>query len=187
MDACVGNAIETGTFSKEDTVCTKTLYNYVDLGLLPIKNIDLPEKPRRNTKAKRIKENKRKLGKSIEERPEYIQNRQEFGHWEIDSVIGVKDESEPAIMTVVERMTRMALWIKIKDHTADSVNEALIKIFENFKVKNHKSSKLLQVTMARSLPDSQKLRVRDCSIFYTPNQLAIDDFIQTRILKYENF
>ena len=24
-------------------VCTKTLYNYVDLGLLPIKNIDLPE------------------------------------------------------------------------------------------------------------------------------------------------
>ena len=135
LDACVGNAIETGTFSKEDTVCTKTLYNYVDLGLLPIKNIDLPEKLRRNTKAKRVKENKRKLGKSIEERPEYIQNRQEFGHWEIDSVIGVKDESEPAIMTVVERMTRMALWIKIKDHTADSVNEALIKIFENFKGK----------------------------------------------------
>lgn len=41
-------------FARSEMVCTKTLYNYVDLGLLPIKNIDLPEKLRRNTKAKKL-------------------------------------------------------------------------------------------------------------------------------------
>lgn len=44
LDASVGYAKENNLFSTDEMVCTKTLYNYVDLGLLPIKNIDLPEK-----------------------------------------------------------------------------------------------------------------------------------------------
>ena len=80
-------------------------YNYVDLGLLPIKNIDLPEKLRRNTKAKKARENKKNLGRSIEERPEIVEFRTEFGHWEIDTVIGKKDEGEPCVLTLTERMT----------------------------------------------------------------------------------
>ena len=32
------------SFPKDQVVSTKTLYNYVDLGLMDIKNIDLPEK-----------------------------------------------------------------------------------------------------------------------------------------------
>ena len=55
---------------REKTVCTKTLYRYVGLGLLPLKNIDLPEKLSRNTKQHEAGENKINLGKSIEERPE---------------------------------------------------------------------------------------------------------------------
>ena len=70
-------------------VCTKTLYNYVDLGLLPIKNIDLPEKLKRNTKSSNARKNRKILGKSIEERPETVNSREEFGHWEIDSVINI--------------------------------------------------------------------------------------------------
>ena len=53
LDASCGEAMRNGTFPRSEMVCTKTLYNYVDLGLLPIKNIDLPEKLRRNTKAKK--------------------------------------------------------------------------------------------------------------------------------------
>ena len=79
-------------------VCSKTLYNYVDLGLLPIKNIDLPEKLRRNTKSKRVRENRKNLGKSIEERPESVDLREEFGHWEIDSVLGKNREGEPVVL-----------------------------------------------------------------------------------------
>ena len=35
--ACFGNAMETGTFKHSEMVYTKTLYNYIDPGLLPIK------------------------------------------------------------------------------------------------------------------------------------------------------
>lgn len=50
-------ALESGAFRREEVVCTKTLYNYVDLGMLPIKNMDLPEKTRRNIKIKAVREN----------------------------------------------------------------------------------------------------------------------------------
>ena len=43
LDACVGRALEEGSFDRSKILCTKTLYNYVDLGLLNIKNIDLPQ------------------------------------------------------------------------------------------------------------------------------------------------
>lgn len=71
-------------------VCTKTLYNYVDLGILPIKNIDLPEKLKQNTKSSNTRKSRKILGKSIEERPETVNLREEFGHWEIDTVCLVK-------------------------------------------------------------------------------------------------
>ena len=61
LDAAFGAALRSGEFRRDEMVCTKTLYNYVDLGLLPIKNIDFPEKLRRNTKAKKSRENKRNL------------------------------------------------------------------------------------------------------------------------------
>lgn len=43
LDVCVHRALKDGFFIREQIVCTKTLYNYADLGLLRIKNIDLPE------------------------------------------------------------------------------------------------------------------------------------------------
>ncbi|WP_295049273.1 IS30 family transposase [Ruminococcus sp.] len=113
-------------------VCTKTLYNYVDLGLLPIKNIDLPEKTGRKKKSTIVRKNKRVFGNSIEERPKEIEKRNEFGHWEIDTVVGTKDESEPSVLTIVERQTRMSLWFKIKAHTSEAVTEALNKLVQSF-------------------------------------------------------
>ncbi len=38
LDSAVGNAKVKGLFTDSEMVCTKTLYNYVDLGLLKIKN-----------------------------------------------------------------------------------------------------------------------------------------------------
>ena len=62
LDACVGYALAKGIFQKDQVVSTKTLYNYVDLGLMDIKNGDLPEKVKRNTKTRRARVNKRILG-----------------------------------------------------------------------------------------------------------------------------
>ena len=70
LDVCVNRSLAIGEFSSNQTVCTRTLYNYVDQGLMDIRNCDLPEKLKRNTKIHRIRKNKRKLGRSIEERPQ---------------------------------------------------------------------------------------------------------------------
>ena len=133
LDTCVGAALESGEFSREEIVCTKTLYNYVDAGLMHIKNIDLPEKVSRKPKRERVRQNKRKLGDSIEERPESIETREEFGHWEFDSVLGQKGENEPVVVTMVERKTRYCIWLRAENHTADALMDAVHAAFEPYK------------------------------------------------------
>ena len=127
-DACVGNAIKTGQFERYQMVCTKTLYNYIDLGLLLVKNADLPMKLRRNTKPTIVKKHKKKLGKSIAERPNDIDSREEFGHWEIDTVIGEKSGNDCVLLTILERKTRNAIVRRIAAKTADAVTNELRSI-----------------------------------------------------------
>ena len=127
-DACVGNALAKGKFQRDQIVCTKTLYNYIDLGLLAVINADLPMKLRRNTKSSQVKKHKKKLGKSITERPSNINNREEFGHWEIDTVVGEKSKYDSVLLTIVERKTRNAIIHKIASKTAEAVTEALNSI-----------------------------------------------------------
>ncbi|ABP68020.1 hypothetical protein Csac_2443 [Caldicellulosiruptor saccharolyticus DSM 8903] len=79
----VGQCWQELRLSKEEMVCTKTLYNWIGKGLLKVRNIDLPIKVRlkpRKTKPRVAKIKPR--GKSIEERKEAANNRKEFGHWE---------------------------------------------------------------------------------------------------------
>jgi len=127
-DACVGNALETNLFERSEIVCTKTLYNYIDLGLLSVKNSDLPLKLRRKTKSARVRKHKKKLGKSIEERPTEISTREEFGHWEIDTVIGEKTKDDCVLLTIVERKTRNAIVRQIRSKTAEAVMKELTAI-----------------------------------------------------------
>lgn len=127
-DACFGEALKTGRFKRSEMVCTKTLYNYIDLGLLAIKNADLPQKLRRNTKPARVKEHKKSFGTSIKERPDSIHSRKEFGHWEIDTVIGEKSNQDCVLLTIVERQTRNAIVRQIASKTADAVMNELRSI-----------------------------------------------------------
>ena len=132
IDASVGRALLEGLFPRDQMVCTKTLYNYIDVGLLAIKNIDLPYKLSRKTKPTRVRQNKRILGDSISERPEDANERTEFGHWEIDTVRGKKKETEPVILTLVERVTRYCIWLKIRNATAEAAQEGLRQILTQF-------------------------------------------------------
>ena len=84
LDVCTHRALKDGTFTREQIVCAKMLYGYADLGLLNIRNIDLPEKLHRSPETVRV------LGRSIEVRPARIEDCTEFGHWEVDLVIGSK-------------------------------------------------------------------------------------------------
>ena len=68
-------------------------------------NHNLPEKLKRNTKAHRICKNKKKLGRSIEERPKEVENRQEFGHWEADLVVGQKSGNDQVLLLLLNVKT----------------------------------------------------------------------------------
>lgn len=111
----------------KNTVCTKTLYNYIDKGLLKVKNIDLPLRVKRKRKRDVVKKNRRILGLSIENRPEIVETREEFGHWEIDTVVG-KREYSPVLLTLDERKTRKRHIVKINSRSSKSVEEGLKKI-----------------------------------------------------------
>ena len=130
IDACVGSLLKSSQFKRCETVCTKTFYNYVDQGLTDVKNIDLPLKVRRNTKKQRVRANKKKLGTSIEKRPPSIDSREEFGHWEIDTVIGEKSNNDNVLLTIAERKTRKFIVRKIADKSASAVMAELDKIRE---------------------------------------------------------
>ncbi|KAF0223497.1 MAG: integrase catalytic [Erysipelotrichaceae bacterium] len=61
-----------GTYKPHERVCAKTLYRYIDKGLMSLNNMDLWLKLQRNTKPKRNRERKRILGQSIDVRPQEI-------------------------------------------------------------------------------------------------------------------
>lgn len=173
IDACVGYAKENHLFDEDEMVCTKTLYNYIDSGLLSITNMDLPEKLSRNTKTQKVRRNKKNFGKSIEERPEDVELREKFGHWEIDSVIGKKKDTEPAVMTIVENKLRMSPWIKVKNHTAEAIDEALAELIPQFGDKYREIFKSITGDNGSEFVNLSKLESMGISVYFThPYTLA---------------
>lgn len=114
----------------QTTVCAKTIYSYIEEGLIEgVSNETLPEKSRRGKRRhKALQRNPRKGGarrRSIDERPAEVDLREEFGDWEIDLVVGGKDAEKPVLMTLVERKTRKLIVRKLPDRTQASVLRAL--------------------------------------------------------------
>jgi len=109
-------------------ICVKTLYNYIDRDLfLGISNKDLLQKKKAAKQAvrkvRKVAWNNR-AGKSIEERPDEVNQRKEFGHWEIDLVVG-RQGSKPVILTLVERQTRKSIYVLVKNKTQKEVLQAV--------------------------------------------------------------
>ncbi len=111
------------------------MYRYILSGLISIKPIDLPKMVniRKRTRTKTTV-NKKTLGKSIEERPETVNNRSEFGHWEIDLVLGKKTKGEAVVMTLVERQTWFALACKLPNKEAKTINEAVQDLIKRYPI-----------------------------------------------------
>ena len=128
-DAVVGRAKRLDKF--EYIPSTKSLYNWIDEGKLSVINLDLAMKLRRSTKKAKPREHKKVLGKSIEERPESVETREEFGHWEIDTVLGKKSNDE-ALLTLVERTSRLKIMRRITGKNAPAVTDALATLVSEF-------------------------------------------------------
>jgi len=129
-DTVIGR-IKTDGLQFETTICTKTLYNYIDKEILAnISNKDLWVKKdgkKRDYKKIRTVALNNKNGKSISERPKEADERTEPGHWEIDLVIG-KQGTKAAILTLVERKSRKSLYVFVKNKTQKEVIAAIKRV-----------------------------------------------------------
>lgn len=115
------------------SICTTTLYSYIDKGLfLHVTNKNLLVKgKRKNTKKKVRPVKKVSAGESIDNRPAQVENREEFGHWEMDTVIGTKRKGK-VLFVFTERKTRQEIILIGKDKTAITCVSILNKLERRF-------------------------------------------------------
>jgi len=109
---------------------TRTIYRwiyekYIDVNLKVL---------RRKGKSHGKKETRGKfnLGKTIRKRDKSVYNRQEFGHWEADTVVSGRGKSKACFATLAERKTRYYIAVKIPNRNADTMAKAIIAALSEF-------------------------------------------------------
>lgn len=112
------------------TISYKTIYNYIDQNLFPhLTNKHLPVK-KKGKKRKyanvRTATNNNK-GASISERPKSIESREEYGHWEMDTVVGKKG-TKTVLLVLTERKTLQEIVRKMPSKSQYCVVTELDKI-----------------------------------------------------------
>lgn len=72
---------------------------------------------------------------SIDQRPAIVDTRQRLGDWEVDTIIGKGHRH--AIVSLVERKSRLALLRKVENKTAQPVADAVIELMKTLPVRTH--------------------------------------------------
>ncbi len=72
---------------------------------------------------------------SIEERPEIVEQRERIGDWEADTIIGAGKQG--AIVTLVDRKTRLTLLKKVMRRTAVAVEDAILDLLMPYQAVTH--------------------------------------------------
>jgi IS30 family transposase len=127
-DAAIGYAITNNLYPGQEFT-TKTFYNWIDDGLVKVKNIDLLLKVRRKANKPR-KERKKVLGKSIDERPAVVENREEFGHWEGDGIVGKGRKGQ--LVTLVERKIGVGFLFNAGDRSSERIVEIIDSLHQEY-------------------------------------------------------
>lgn len=124
-DAIVGYMKLHNYFDRDGFECitVQTIYNAIRYGIIKVK-IENMRRMKYDPKyeyheEKEVPENKRNY--SIEKRPDEVDKRLIFGHFELDTVIGTNKGIHECIMTITERKTRFEMIFKLKNKTAEEV------------------------------------------------------------------
>lgn len=121
--AVYGYAREEGKIFKTH-ISVPTIYSYIKKGVfLNLTQKSLPRHGVHKNDYKKItvkKPARAPAGESIEKRPEEVNNREEFGHWEMDTVYSGKKKSTAALLVLTERKTRNENIILIPNRRAET-------------------------------------------------------------------
>lgn len=126
------------------SISTPTIYNAIKNDILKVKIKDTRrmskfQKHSRNVRKKEVAENKREY--SIEKRPENINNREVFGHFEMDTVISSSKGNHSCLLTFTERKTRFEFALRIESKTSEMV---VLKIEQLKTYLNNNFSKIIK-------------------------------------------
>ena len=130
----------------------KTIYRWIDERYLRSTLKNLRRKGRFTT------------GKSIRKRDKSVYKRNEFGHWEADTVVSGQGKSKVCFATLAERKTRYYIAIKIPDRTGKSMADAMIKVLSELPKGAVKS-----ITCDRGSEFSEWRRIEkelDCNMYF---------------------
>jgi IS30 family transposase len=98
-----------------------TIYSYIDKSIfLNLTNDALPVRRNKKREYKHVRAKRAPKGDSIEKRPEEIEKRTTFGHWEMDTVKGNRN-TKSTLLVLTERLSRREIEIKMADGTSESV------------------------------------------------------------------
>jgi IS30 family transposase len=86
------------------------------------------QKKRRKRYGSRDRRGKLPNRRSIEERPEIVDQRQRIGDWEVDTIVGKGHHQ--AIVTLTDRKSRLAVLRKVDRRTAELVSDAVIDLLQ---------------------------------------------------------
>ena len=107
-------------------IAYKSIYNWIDQGLRDLQLKDLPDHGIRRHRAKE-KRGTFSHGRSIEERPASVDTRQEFGHFEADTVLSGKRKGQ-AVATFVERKSRLTIVKRLNGRDSQSMKQAIVEL-----------------------------------------------------------
>ena len=116
------------------TITTPTIYNAIRYHIINVELKDtrrMKYKPEYNYHKNDLPESKAEY--SINNRPEEIDKRLYFGHFELDTVIGNRNGKHECLMTLTERKTRFEIIFKLKGKTAEEVVNKFNKMKEFMK------------------------------------------------------
>ena len=149
-----------------DYVTFKTVYNYIDKCYFKTyRNIDLinGKRPRKKKRDKSYKQ-KHSKANSIENRPD-ISNRDVFGHWEMDTVVG-KRSNDKCLLVISERKTRQEIIFEMEDKTTKSVVNRLRALQRYFGADYSKIFKSITVDNGTEFSDIQGMKRFSSTNFY---------------------
>ena len=117
----------------DEKISTSTIYYWINKGFFGLKRsvLNYARKRKEKEEVKRV----RILGKTIEERLKEINNREEVGHYEIDTVI-LRKEKGQCLLTLTDRKSRYEIIRLIEDKTVKSVNKALKEVLKEYEIKS---------------------------------------------------
>jgi IS30 family transposase len=130
VDEKVSPYVAVTRMRKEDHAwvpCVRTVYTAIERGDLEIIRANLPYGTIRMKPSRRGRRMAYRTlrGKSIEERPPAAADRIEYGHWEMDTVVGPSHGSGACLLVLTERATRTEIIRRLPDRTQRSVCRAL--------------------------------------------------------------